>query len=84
MIHKKKRFRQTRRRRIRNRIVSHTLCGKLGGEMRHGSTGRKRSRAGQKNLEEVEVSGDLGVGVIEGHEFVEGHHDEPGVLLLLL
>lgn len=36
------------------------------------------------SLEEVEVSGDLGVGVIEGHEFVEGHHDEPGVLLLLL
>jgi len=52
-------------------------------EKRHGST--RRRRAGRKkNLEEVEVSDDLGVGVLEGYEFVEGHHDEPGVLLLLL
>jgi len=45
----------------------------------------KRRRAGRKkNLEEVEVSDDLGVGVLEGYEFVEGHHDEPGVVVAVL
>jgi hypothetical protein len=36
------------------------------------------------SLEEMEVAGDLGAGVLQGHEFVEGHHDKPGVIVLLL
>lgn len=50
-------------------------------------TRTRRRRAGRRrktNLEEVEVSDDLGVGVLEGYEFVEGHHDERGVLFLEL
>jgi len=35
-------------------------------------------------MEEMEVAGDLGAGVLQGHEFVEGHHDKPGVFVLLL
>lgn len=37
----------------------------------------------ESNLEEVEVAGDLSAGVLQRHEFVEGHHDEPGGVVLL-
>jgi len=32
----------------------------------------------------MEVAGDLGAGVLQGQEFVEGHHDKPGAIVLLL
>ena len=35
-------------------------------------------------MEEMEVAGDLSAGVLQGQEFVEGHHDKPGAIVLLL
>ena len=45
---------------------------------------RRRLPSRKKNLEEMEVAGDLGAGVLQGQEFVEGHHDKPGAIVLLL
>lgn len=50
------------------------------GNNRDGASGIKY----RKNLEEMEVPGHLGAGVLDGHELVEGDDDELGALVVVL
>jgi hypothetical protein len=45
---------------------------------------RRQARRRKNNLEEVKVAGDLGSGVLEWNELVEGHYHELVLLLLPL